>query len=179
MNRIVVLVGGSGSGKSTVAMELEKRGFHRLVTTTTRPMRKGEINHVHYHFVTEEEFWKIERVEENQYVGHWYGLSKAEVKEKLRKYHKLVIVMDINGAKAMKNEYGEMVEVVFLTITPEEMEKRLRKRGDDDVHVRERMRQAYEHQEFTPPSIADLVIHNVNMEKTIHDILTFAKKEAV
>ena len=51
MKKIVVLVGGSGSGKTTIAHELEKKGFRRLVTTTTRPKREGEVDQVDYFFV--------------------------------------------------------------------------------------------------------------------------------
>lgn len=178
MKKIVVLVGGSGSGKSTIAMELEKRGFCRLVTTTTRPMREGEVNHVHYHFVSYEEFWKIDRVEENEYVGHWYGLSKAEVDAKMELYDNLVIVMDENGAKAMKKEYGNIVHVVFITISPEVMKERMIKRGDSKRQIWERLKRAYDFNEFESPDIADLTINNVNLEESIKKIINYTKKEA-
>lgn len=47
---------GSGSGKTTIAHQLETHGFERLITTTTRSMREGEVNHHDYHFVSKEEF---------------------------------------------------------------------------------------------------------------------------
>lgn len=178
MKRILVLVGSSGSGKTTVANELEKRGFHRLVTMTTRPMRDGEINHLHYHFVSEDEFWKIDRVEENKYIEHWYGLSKDEVNQKLKKYDNLVIVMDKNGASAMKKEFRDMVKVIFLTISPEEMERRLRERGESEETIQKRLRQAYDQNEFKKPDVADILINNIDLDNTIQQILAFAKKEA-
>jgi guanylate kinase len=178
MKKIIVLVGGSGSGKSTIAVELEKRGFHRLVTTTTRPIRKGEVNHADYHFVSKEEFWGIGKVEYNKYVQNYYGLSKLEVESKMKKHDNLVIVMDVNGAKAMKRVYGDIVQVVFLTISPVEMEKRLRQRGGNEIHVQERLQQAYEYQEFTKPKVADAEINNEDLEKTLEQILDLTKKEA-
>lgn len=178
MKRILVLIGGSGSGKSTVATELEKRGFHRLVTTTTRGMRDGEVNHKDYHFVSKEEFWNIEKVEFNEYVGNFYGLSKAEVNSKMEIYDNLIIVMDVNGAIAMKRVYGDIVHVVFLTITPAEMVERLRQRGGDETHIQERLEQAYQYHEFTKPEVADWEINNLNLETTVQQILDFTKKEA-
>lgn len=177
MKRILVLVGGSGSGKSTIATELEKQGFHRLVTTTTRPMREGEVNHISYHFVSEEEFWKLNRVEENQYVGNWYGLSKDEVEEKMKIYEQLIIVMDINGAKAMKRIYGNIVQVVFITISPKIMEERLRQRGSSEEQVRARLENAYKYEEFTKPAAADFEVVNIDLETTLHQIMEFTQYE--
>lgn len=178
MKRIIVLVGGSGSGKTTIAVELEKVGFHRLVTMTTRPMREGEVNHVDYHFVSPQEFWEIDKVEENEYVGYWYGLSKSEVKCKMDSYDDLVIVMDVNGAVAMKKEYGDLVRVIFLTISPEEMEFRLRSRGGNEAHIQERIQNAYRNHEFDIPDVADMVINNQSIQATVKFILKFIKKEA-
>lgn len=179
MKNIVVIVGGSGSGKTTVSDKLQEYGFNRLITTTTRPMRKGEINHVHYHFVTKEEFWKIPKIEHSEYVGNFYGLSKIEIETKLKKYDYLVIVMDRNGASAMKKAYGDIVTVVFLTISPEEMERRMRQRGDSEEKIQERLCQAYEEDEFTKPEIADVEIINLDINQTVHQILSLSKKEAI
>lgn len=174
-----MLIGGSGTGKTTVANELERRGFHRLITTTTRSKREGEINHVHYHFVSEEEFWQIDRVEESKYAGNWYGLSKEEVNQKMTKYNNLVIVMDVNGAKAIKREYEDIVQVVFLTISSKEMEVRLRKRGGSKSSIQKRLKHAHDHKEFTKPEVADIQIENIDFGKTIETILSFTKNNTI
>lgn len=178
LKRIIVLVGGSGTGKTTVANELEKQGFHRLVTTTTRPMRKGEINGIDYHFVKEKEFWGIERIEESSYAGNWYGLSKDEVDTKIKKYDDLVIVMDINGAKSLKKEFGDIVRVIFLTISKDEMKRRMENRGDSQKNIQERLQRAKKFREFEKPDIADIAIENNDLKQTIQLILSCTKKEA-
>ena len=56
MASTIVLVGHIASGKTCVAKALEKRGYRRIVTYTTRPPREGEIDGKDYHFITEKEF---------------------------------------------------------------------------------------------------------------------------
>lgn len=55
---MLVLVGKTCSGKSTVAKILEDKGYRRIVTYTTRPKRAGEIDGTDYHFITAEDFLK-------------------------------------------------------------------------------------------------------------------------
>lgn len=57
---MIILTGKSGSGKTTVARELEKHGFKRAVTCTTRPRRTGEEDGVDYHFLSSKQFEKLE-----------------------------------------------------------------------------------------------------------------------
>ena len=77
---LLILLGKTCSGKTTIAKELEmKHGFHRIPTTTCRPMRKGEIQDIDYHFISEEEF--LEKIENSFFIeyksydtssGRWY-----------------------------------------------------------------------------------------------------------
>lgn len=177
MKSILVIIGGSGTGKTTVAEGLQKRGYQRLVTTTTRSMRDGEVNHESYHFVTRDEFFQLDRLEENEYAGYMYGLTKNEINNKLDQYDKLIVVMDVNGAISMKKHYNDIVRVVFLTIPPKVMQERLRNRGDSEKNVQSRMDQARKFKEFDKPAIADLSIENIDLEGTLNQIETL-KKEA-
>ena len=54
---IVVLLGKTSSGKDTVCNQLIQKGYKKLVTYTTRPMRPGEIQDVTYHFISDEDFY--------------------------------------------------------------------------------------------------------------------------
>ena len=56
---LILFLGESGSGKTTVQRELEKRGVKKVVTYTTRPLREGEADGVEYHFITEERLRKL------------------------------------------------------------------------------------------------------------------------
>lgn len=77
---MIVIIGESGSGKSTVQKELQKMGILKVITCTTRPSRSGEVSGVDYHFLSKEEFDK--KIESNEFSEHasyngWnYGTPK-------------------------------------------------------------------------------------------------------
>lgn len=76
-----IIVGASGSGKTTIAKMLQKGlGLKRCVTHTTRPRRHGEKKSA-YHFVTEEEFKKIPMLESEKFGNEYYGSTKEEVEK--------------------------------------------------------------------------------------------------
>ena len=72
---LTIITGKSGAGKSTIVKELEKYGFHPVLTTTTRPKREKEIQNVDYHFVSEEEF--LEKIDQNYFAE--YKVYKTEL----------------------------------------------------------------------------------------------------
>jgi len=108
------------TGKTTLAKYLEGKGYQRIVTYTTRPMREGEIDGIDYHFITEEEFTKkiLTRSfaeytsREGQNGKCWYGSAKKDYITPGRK----VIVLDPYGVMALT----EPTYVVWLDI-PEEI----------------------------------------------------------
>lgn len=117
--KILVLVGGSGSGKTSVANYLTANcGYRKVITTTTRSPRPGEVNGRDYHFVTEHQFWDILDndgfVEHINYAGNMYGTSKNEIESILKDEIPAVIIMDKAGAQFMKHEYGECVYAVHI-----------------------------------------------------------------
>ena len=77
---MIVIIGESGCGKSTVQKELQKMGISKVITCTTRPSRVGETNGVDYHFLSKEDFCK--KMVENEFAEHasyngWnYGTPK-------------------------------------------------------------------------------------------------------
>ena len=85
--RLFVLSGPSGVGKSTILKELlaRRKNIYFSVSATTRPPRPGEVDHVHYHFSTEEEFQQLiedeELLEWAEYVGNYYGTPARYVNE--------------------------------------------------------------------------------------------------
>lgn len=169
--KIIALVGGSGSGKTTIAHELEKKGFQRLVTTTTRKKRPGEVNRVDYHFVDREEFETLNKVEENEYAGNLYGLTTKEIESKLKNSNQLVIVVDINGARSLQKAYPNETQIVFIKISKQLMIKRLKRRGSVPSEIEDRLRQAEKGNEFNTPESVHLVLENKNLSKTVNEII--------
>lgn len=84
---LLVLTGPTGSGKDTVAKKLCTMGWTKLVTYTTRSIRPGEVNGVHYYFLSESEFLSMkargEFLEINCYGDSWYGTSKKSIEAAL------------------------------------------------------------------------------------------------
>lgn len=97
-NTIITITGPSCSGKTTLARLLMDTGvFTEVISTTTRAMRSNEKNGVTYHFVTLEEFDKIDMLERIDFNGNTYGGSVAEFEEKFASDLIPVIVVEPNG----------------------------------------------------------------------------------
>lgn len=117
--RINVFIGASACGKTTLCTILDKEydTVHKVVTDTTRSPRKGEQNGIHYHFVTEQFFRNNLPLyaEVNIYDNHYYGSNGKRIADALDGGKAdVVICLDINGAKALKNHYGEQVRVIYV-----------------------------------------------------------------
>ena len=142
---ILVLSGPSGAGKSSLIKKIvDQIGPHHFsISTTTRPMREGEVDGVHYYFVDEASFKKD--IEEEQFLeyatvhGNYYGTSIKPVKEALKEGKLVIFDIDVQGHDAVQNRLGDITTSVFIT-TPslKELKKRLDGRGTDAEDVIEK-----------------------------------------
>ena len=132
---MIVLVGASGSGKTSVAKELEKRGYSRVVTYTTRPMRDGEKDGVDYHFLSDDDFDTIEDlfVEHSTYRGWKYGCDIPI--EDIDK--RSVAILTPCGMRKFKKSYTNSliwpnrIFVVYLDVDRSARLVKILQRGDD------------------------------------------------
>ena len=139
---ILVLSGPSGAGKSSLIKKIEDSigAFYFSISTTTRPIREGEEEGVHYHFVTQDEFKKdIEDEHFLEYAlvhGNYYGTSIKPVKEALKKGKIVIFDIDVQGHDAVQNRLGDITTSVFIT-TPSlrELKRRLTSRGTDAQEI--------------------------------------------
>lgn len=168
--RILVLVGPSGSGKTTVGEEMTRRGLRKLVTTTTREPRAGEVDGRDYYFLKFEKLNPEDFIEQTVYNGNTYGLTRKEVKNALKEEDVVHVSLDQNGAIAMKKAYPEETCVIFFEISEKEMIDRMRRRGDSEEKVSERLTFSRETQENIPPNGTDLIVQNINVEDTVQTI---------
>ena len=125
-DKILLLVGASGSGKSTVAVTLGLRhGWKQIPSYTTRPQRyEGESGHV---FVNEEDFIRLEDlVAYSEYGGYRYGATARQVDENE------IYVVDPPGVISLVEKYkgSKAVYLCILHIPPEVCYERMRRRGD-------------------------------------------------
>lgn len=139
---ILVLSGPSGAGKSSLIKKVEDKigAFYFSISTTTRPMREGEADGVHYHFVSQEEF--KQDIEDEHFLeyalvhGNYYGTSIKPVKEALKRGEIVIFDIDVQGHDAVQNRLGDITTSVFIT-TPslKELKHRLTSRGTDAKEV--------------------------------------------
>ena len=135
---MIILVGASASGKTEIAkLIIKKYGFKKMITTTTRAMRAGEVADVDYHFISKEEFIKRkdnhEFLETTLYNDNYYGTHKADVG-----IDKILIV-EIEGANAIYNELGDSVMIFYLEATEEERINRMYMRHDNPEDIKKRI----------------------------------------
>ena len=139
---VLVLSGPSGAGKSSLINKIKEDigDYYFSISTTTRPKREGEIEGVHYHFVSEEEFKKdIEKDNFLEYAivhGNYYGTSITPVKQALSEGKLVLFDIDVQGNTAVNNRLGDITTSVFITPpTLSELEKRLNGRSTDTPEV--------------------------------------------
>jgi guanylate kinase len=136
--RLIVISGPSGVGKDTVIEEMRIRhpDYSFAVTATTRPRRPGEIDGVHYIFMTRQEF---EEALENRYFlesaevyGNLYGVPRKRVEDEIADGRNVVIKVDVQGAATIREIMPDAIFVFLLPPTMGELTARLRGRKTDD-----------------------------------------------
>jgi guanylate kinase len=141
---LLVISGPSGVGKSSVVHALTKRvRFHFSVSWTTRERRPGERDGVDYVFVNRSRF--LDNIESGgflewaEYSGHLYGTPRAAVLAHLDAGHHVLLDIENDGAGQVKDSYPEALLVFLLPPSLQELERRLRQRGDTseaDIELR-------------------------------------------
>lgn len=132
---LYIISAPSGSGKSTLVNEMRKfvPGLDFSISYTTRPPRGSEQNGREYHFISREEFEDmIRRGEFLEYAdvfGNYYGTAKAIFQEAARRDHDVLLDIDVQGERQVKQKIPEAVSIFVLPPSRKELESRLRKRS--------------------------------------------------
>jgi guanylate kinase len=139
---VLVLSGPSGAGKTSLIQKIadDIGDFYFSISTTTRPIRDGEVEGIHYHFVGREEFKKdVEADEFLEYAvvhGNYYGTSLKPVKKALLAGKLVLFDIDVQGNTAVNSRLGDITTSVFITPpTLSELKKRLKNRSTDSDEV--------------------------------------------
>ena len=139
---VLVLSGPSGAGKSSLINKIidDIGECYFSISTTTRPMREGEEDGVHYHFVSEDEFKR--EIDEDQFLeyavvhGNYYGTSMRPVKKALEEGKLVIFDIDVQGNSAVQNRLGDITTSVFITPPSlSELRRRLENRSTDSKEV--------------------------------------------
>ena len=155
--KIFALLGYMSVGKDTILKQVLKDmdDVKPIISTTTRPMRKGETEGVEYYFIDDTEFFRrgtdfVEqriyhtKVKENgvEKDATWrYGIERAE----LEKDDYLIVIVDSVGYKELKNYVGNgKIVPIFISAPQEELKARALARGDLEAEVDRRLKDDYE-----------------------------------
>ncbi|WP_295208761.1 guanylate kinase [Ruminococcus sp.] len=174
--KLFVISAPSGCGKGTILGEVFKnRDVFYSVSCTTRSPREGEVDGVHYHFITDDGFKKMidqnEFLEHAGYVKHFYGTPKKPVFDNLEQGRDVVLEIETNGAFQVKKAFPEAVLMFILPPSVKEIERRLKKRGTETEEViQNRVSEAAG--EIAKAVDYDYVIMNDGLEEAVDDFVT-------
>ncbi len=173
--KLFVISGPSGVGKDTlVGLVLPgPANLERVVTATTRPPRPGERDGINYWFLTAEEFER--RIKANEFLewavvhGNRYGTPAPAVSEKLAHGISLILAIDIQGAKSIRDEMGEAVTIFIAPPSFKELEERLRGRSTEcDAEINGRIEAAED--EMAQMDKYDYAIVNTEIEQAAGEL---------
>jgi guanylate kinase len=187
---LFIVAAPSGAGKSSLISAFLQRAqeghFFNLaqlsVSHTTRQPRDGEINGEHYHFVSVDTFKNM--ISEDAFYEHaqvfenFYGTSKSAIADKLTQGIDVLLDIDWQGARQIKQLNPEVVSIFILPPSKDELNARLVSRGKDASDVIEsRMKQAQ--QEMSHYDEFDYVIVNDNFTHALDELITVVKANSL
>lgn len=188
---LLVIAGPAGSGKSTLCDRLvrERAEFSRVVTTTTRAPRTGEIHGVHYHFFSPEEFRrKITRGEflewaqvHGDHEDRLYGTLKSSVFDPLSQGRSLIMSIDVQGVESLRRvarsdeRLQRAMTTIFIVVDRERLIARMRERAmDHDDEIERRMATA--EAELREAAKFDFVIESHTRDEDFQTLLRIVDK---
>ena len=169
---LLVVSGPSGAGKGTICKALLNKNdqIKLSVSATTRKPRNGEVHGVNYFFIEKEEFTKMiengEFLEHAQIYDNFYGTPKAAIIECLEKGQDVILEIEMQGARQIKEVYPEGVFIFVLPPSLEELKSRIVGRGTEtQEEIEKRFSCAFE--EINQIVNYDYFIVNEDIEKSV------------
>ena len=180
LKKLIIITGPSGVGKGTVVKELLDRNkdIWLSISATTRNPRVGEKDGLNYYFISEERFKdmidKKEFLEWAQFAGNYYGTPLSTVNEKIEKGFIVLLEIEVEGAKQIKEKFPESLSIFLLPPSKEELEKRIRNRGTEKEEAigRRLSRADYE---IASSNEFDVVLTNHDVDQTVKGVFKIIK----
>lgn len=180
--KLFVLSGPSGAGKSTVvAKTMEGRDDICFSTSvTTRKPRPGEVDGREYFFVDLEAFDDMvkndELLEHAEYVANNYGTPRKFVREKLDAGINVILDIEVQGARQVKEKMPEAVFVFFVPPTMDELKRRLEERGTETARAIE-ARLIRARQEYAEADFYDYIVINDDVNVAAEEFSSIIRAE--
>lgn len=181
---LIVLSGPSGCGKDTLLNYLASRNpdVRLSISATTRERRKGELDGVHYHFISRENFSRL--IEEEgvleyaQYDNNLYGTPRAPVDSWMKEGKTVVLIIEVQGAEKIRRMYPDVISIFLLPPSMKELEQRLRERGtDSEDSIKNRMNTAKK--EVLCAADYDYIVVNREIDEAVEDISAIMRSESL
>ena len=180
LKKLIIITGPSGVGKGTVVKELLDRNkdIWLSISATTRNPRMGEKDGENYYFISEERFKdmidKKEFLEWAQFAGNYYGTPLSTVNEKIEKGFVVLLEIEVEGAKQIKEKFPEALSIFLLPPSKAELEKRIRNRGTEgEDAIKNRLSRA--NYEIASSYKFDFVLTNYDIDETVNGVLKIIK----
>ena len=180
LKKLIIITGPSGVGKGTVVKELLDRNkdIWLSISATTRNPRVGEKDGLNYYFISEERFKdmidKKEFLEWAQFAGNYYGTPLSTVNEKIEKGFIVLLEIEVEGAKQIKEKFPESLSIFLLPPSKAELEKRIRNRGTEKEEAIDR-RLSRANYEIASSDEFDFVLTNHDVDETVKGVFKIIK----
>ena len=174
--KLIIITGPSGVGKGTVVKEIldKEKNIWLSISATTREPREGEKEGENYYFLNQEKFKKM--IEQNlflewaQFAGNYYGTPFSSVNEKIEKGFTVLLEIEVEGAKQIKEKFPKSVSIFLLPPNKEELERRIRSRGTEkEEAIKKRLSRA--NYEISASNQFDFELTNYNVDETVNRII--------
>ena len=173
--RLLVIAAPSGAGKTTLVQAITRNNpdLRFSISYTTRPQRRNEAHGVDYLFVDKDTFESLreegELLESATVFDNLYGTSRKQVEEHLQAGHHVILEIDWQGARQVRESMPGCITIFVLPPSLEELERRLRDRRTDSQEVIERrLRDAVS--DMSHWDEFDYVIINDDLDDAVADV---------
>jgi guanylate kinase len=180
MSCVFVITGPSGVGKGTLISSLMERvpELELSVSATTRAPRRGERDGVQYHFLSNEDFDRLEAeggfVEHANYAGRRYGTLRGELERRMAQGVPVVLEIEVQGARQVRSAMPDAIQVFIAPPSLSVLEERLVGRGtDDEQEVARRL--AVAEQELAAQSEFSHVIVNDDLQSAERELVELVR----
>lgn len=173
---LIIISGTTCAGKGTVIKKLLERNKNMVLSLsyTSRPIRKGEVDGIDYKFISHEEFErKIKNGDFLEYAkvryGEYFGTPKENIENLLEAGKDVILEIDVQGAKQIKEKLPETILIFIMAPSMEEVKRRIKARGAETAEqIVDRFQTAY--REINEVNKYNYVVVNDNLEEAIQKV---------